>query len=183
MTRGKLRRWKTTTALQNRASGKKDSSEPREERLGFSNCCRLCLVLKASASSSDPLSRLYNCRSLRGRTPAPGNSVWGPPAYSHHSATIFEVASFGQPTFFCGGPGGSEPDPIFRPAPADRQRLNPLTAYVLVQWVGMLRIDSSSYKRLCPQVMKRDGWKCQVCGSSQNLQVHHKQLRSSTGFG
>ena len=25
---------------------------------------------------------------------------------------------------------------------------------------------------------RRDGWRCQVCGSRQNLQVHHKQLRS-----
>jgi 5-methylcytosine-specific restriction endonuclease McrA len=40
---------------------------------------------------------------------------------------------------------------------------------------------SSSYKQLCQQVIRRDRWKCQVCGSSQNLQVHHKQLRSQQG--
>jgi 5-methylcytosine-specific restriction endonuclease McrA len=44
-----------------------------------------------------------------------------------------------------------------------------------------VRLDSSSYKNLCKQVMKRDGWKCQVCGSGRNLHVHHKQLRSQQG--
>ena len=44
-----------------------------------------------------------------------------------------------------------------------------------------IRLDPSSYKQLCQQVMTRDGWKCQVCGSSQNLQVPHKQLRSQQG--
>ena len=44
-----------------------------------------------------------------------------------------------------------------------------------------LRLGPNSYMQLCRQVMKRDGWKCQVCGSSHNLQVHHKQLRSHQG--
>jgi 5-methylcytosine-specific restriction endonuclease McrA len=44
-----------------------------------------------------------------------------------------------------------------------------------------VRLDSDSYKRLCQQVMKRDGWTCQVCSSSQNLQVHHKTFRSQQG--
>jgi hypothetical protein len=44
-----------------------------------------------------------------------------------------------------------------------------------------ISLDPSSYKQLCQQVMKRDGWRCQVCGSSQNLQVHHKQPRSQQG--
>jgi len=44
-----------------------------------------------------------------------------------------------------------------------------------------LRLTPESYKQLCQQVMKRDGWRCQVCGSRQNLQVHHKQLRSQQG--
>jgi 5-methylcytosine-specific restriction endonuclease McrA len=29
--------------------------------------------------------------------------------------------------------------------------------------------------------MKRDGWECQICGSRQDLQVHHKQPRSQQG--
>jgi 5-methylcytosine-specific restriction endonuclease McrA len=44
-----------------------------------------------------------------------------------------------------------------------------------------LRLSSELYKQLCQQVMKRDGWRCQICGSRQNLQVHHKQLRSQQG--
>jgi hypothetical protein len=31
------------------------------------------------------------------------------------------------------------------------------------------------------QVLERDGWRCQVCGSMQNLQVHHLRFRSHSG--
>ena len=34
-----------------------------------------------------------------------------------------------------------------------------------------LRLDPQSYKELCQRVMQRDNWKCQVCGSSQDLQA------------
>jgi 5-methylcytosine-specific restriction endonuclease McrA len=44
-----------------------------------------------------------------------------------------------------------------------------------------MRLESTSYKQLCQLVLKRDGWKCQVCGSSQTLQVHHKTFRSQQG--
>ena len=44
-----------------------------------------------------------------------------------------------------------------------------------------LRLEPHSYKELCRQVMERDHWKCQVCGSRNNLQVHHQQLRSQQG--
>jgi 5-methylcytosine-specific restriction endonuclease McrA len=44
-----------------------------------------------------------------------------------------------------------------------------------------LRLDLSSYLQLRQQVLRRDSWRCQVCGSSRNLQVHHKQLRSQQG--
>jgi len=44
-----------------------------------------------------------------------------------------------------------------------------------------LRLEPNSYKELCQRVMERDNWRCQVCGSQQNLQVHHKQLRSQQG--
>ena len=42
-----------------------------------------------------------------------------------------------------------------------------------------IRLDSNSYKELCQRVMERDNWKCQVCGSQQNLQVHHKNSEVS----
>ena len=44
-----------------------------------------------------------------------------------------------------------------------------------------LPLDPDSYKQLWQQVLERDGWRCQVCGSRQNLHVHHKQLRSQQG--
>ena len=44
-----------------------------------------------------------------------------------------------------------------------------------------LRLGPHWYKELCRQVLARDNWRCQVCGSSNNLQVHHQQLRSQQG--
>jgi 5-methylcytosine-specific restriction endonuclease McrA len=44
-----------------------------------------------------------------------------------------------------------------------------------------LRLNPEPYEQLRKQVLRRDGWKCQICGSRQNLQVHHKQLRSQQG--
>ena len=44
-----------------------------------------------------------------------------------------------------------------------------------------LRLDSTSYHDLHQQVLERDGWRCQVCGSMQNLQVHHLKFRSQAG--
>ena len=31
------------------------------------------------------------------------------------------------------------------------------------------------------QVLQRDGWRCQNCGSLTNLQVHHLKFRSRLG--
>ena len=45
------------------------------------------------------------------------------------------------------------------------------------------RLDSSSYLQLRQQVLQRDSWRCQVCGSKRNLQIHHKQFRSHQGRG
>jgi 5-methylcytosine-specific restriction endonuclease McrA len=44
-----------------------------------------------------------------------------------------------------------------------------------------LRLDPDSYRKLHEQVLERDGWRCQVCGSMQNLQVHHLKFRSQSG--
>jgi 5-methylcytosine-specific restriction endonuclease McrA len=44
-----------------------------------------------------------------------------------------------------------------------------------------LRLDSKSYRELHRQVLERDGWRCQACGSMQHLQVHHLELRSQSG--
>ena len=44
-----------------------------------------------------------------------------------------------------------------------------------------LRLDPELYEQLRKQALRRDGWRCQVRGSRQNLHVHHKQLRSQQG--
>jgi 5-methylcytosine-specific restriction endonuclease McrA len=44
-----------------------------------------------------------------------------------------------------------------------------------------LRLDATSCRDLHRQVLERDGWRCQACGSMQHLQVHHLKLRSQSG--
>jgi 5-methylcytosine-specific restriction endonuclease McrA len=44
-----------------------------------------------------------------------------------------------------------------------------------------LRLDADSYRKLHRQVLQRDGWRCQVCGRMQRLQVHHLSFRSHSG--
>jgi len=44
-----------------------------------------------------------------------------------------------------------------------------------------LRLDPLSYEALRQQVLRRDGWRCQSCGTMSNLEVHHKQFRSHSG--
>jgi 5-methylcytosine-specific restriction endonuclease McrA len=44
-----------------------------------------------------------------------------------------------------------------------------------------LRLDPVSYETLRQQVLRRDAWRCQLCGSMSNLEVHHKEFRSHAG--
>ncbi len=44
-----------------------------------------------------------------------------------------------------------------------------------------LRLDPESYRHLRQQVLERDGWRCQHCGRSADLQVHHIHPRSRLG--
>ena len=44
-----------------------------------------------------------------------------------------------------------------------------------------LRLDPELYELLQQQVLGRDGWRCQNCGSRSNLEVHHKEFRSQGG--
>lgn len=44
-----------------------------------------------------------------------------------------------------------------------------------------LRLDSSEYEALRQRVLRRDAWRCQFCGSRQNLEVHHQEFRSHSG--
>jgi 5-methylcytosine-specific restriction endonuclease McrA len=44
-----------------------------------------------------------------------------------------------------------------------------------------LRLDPVSYETLRQQILRRDGWRCQLCGAMSNLEIHHKDFRSHSG--
>jgi 5-methylcytosine-specific restriction endonuclease McrA len=44
-----------------------------------------------------------------------------------------------------------------------------------------LRLDPLSYESLRQQILRRDGWRCQFCGTMSNLEVHHREFRSHSG--
>jgi 5-methylcytosine-specific restriction endonuclease McrA len=44
-----------------------------------------------------------------------------------------------------------------------------------------LRLSPESYEDVRQQVLRRDGWRCQSCGTISNLEVHHKAFRSHAG--
>ena len=47
--------------------------------------------------------------------------------------------------------------------------------------VAQSPLDSVSYEVLRKQVLRRDGWRCQSCGTMSNLEVHHMEFRSHSG--
>ena len=40
---------------------------------------------------------------------------------------------------------------------------------------------SRFYEQLRNQVLRRDSWRCQSCGTMSNFEVHHKEFRSQSG--
>ena len=44
-----------------------------------------------------------------------------------------------------------------------------------------LRLDPLSYETLRQQILGRDGWRCQSCGTMTNLEAHHREFRSQSG--
>ena len=44
-----------------------------------------------------------------------------------------------------------------------------------------IRLGADAYHRLHEEILKRDGWCCQACGSLSGLEVHHVQRRSQSG--
>jgi ATP-dependent DNA helicase RecQ len=44
-----------------------------------------------------------------------------------------------------------------------------------------LVLDPVSYESLRQQILRRDGWRCQSCGTMSNLEVHHMEFRSHSG--
>jgi 5-methylcytosine-specific restriction endonuclease McrA len=52
---------------------------------------------------------------------------------------------------------------------------------IIITKQAPIRLEEESYRELRKQVLRRDGWRCQLCGSMTNLEVHHKQFRSHSG--
>ena len=44
-----------------------------------------------------------------------------------------------------------------------------------------LQLDPLSYEYLRQQILRRDAWRCQSCGTMSNLEVHHREFRSHSG--
>lgn len=44
-----------------------------------------------------------------------------------------------------------------------------------------LALNSEEYRELRAEILNRDGWKCQCCGSAVDLQIHHLVRRSQLG--
>jgi len=44
-----------------------------------------------------------------------------------------------------------------------------------------LTLDPENYRQLHRQILERDGWRCQLCGTMSNLEVHHREFRSHSG--
>ena len=44
-----------------------------------------------------------------------------------------------------------------------------------------IRLDADAYRRLHKEILERDGWRCQACGSPRGLEVQHIQRRSQSG--
>ena len=44
-----------------------------------------------------------------------------------------------------------------------------------------LQLDLNSFRLMRHSILKRDGWRCQSCGSRAGLEVHHITPRSKLG--
>ena len=44
-----------------------------------------------------------------------------------------------------------------------------------------LKLDRKTYAALHRQILKRDNWRCQSCGSMKHLEIHHQEFRSHSG--
>jgi hypothetical protein len=64
---------------------------------------------------------------------------------------------------------------VFGAAVAARER-GPSASQEQPRW----RLDPELYELLRMHVL-RDGWRCQLCGTTFNLEVHHKEFRSQSG--
>jgi 5-methylcytosine-specific restriction endonuclease McrA len=44
-----------------------------------------------------------------------------------------------------------------------------------------LRLEYPKYEELRQHVLRRDGWRCQFCGSRLSVEVHNQHFRSHSG--
>jgi len=44
-----------------------------------------------------------------------------------------------------------------------------------------VKLPGDAYHELHRRILRRDGWRCQECGSMTGLQVHHRKFRSQSG--
>lgn len=44
-----------------------------------------------------------------------------------------------------------------------------------------IRLAAGDYEELRQRVLRRDNWRCQLCGSMKNVEVHHQRFRSRAG--
>ena len=51
----------------------------------------------------------------------------------------------------------------------------------MLKKVKRIKLGIRAYRRIMKRVLERDDWRCQKCGSLQNLQVHHQTKRSQQG--
>jgi 5-methylcytosine-specific restriction endonuclease McrA len=51
----------------------------------------------------------------------------------------------------------------------------------MLRKVKRIKLGKQIYRQLIKAVLERDGWRCQKCGTLENLQVHHKIKRSQLG--
>jgi len=51
----------------------------------------------------------------------------------------------------------------------------------LVPKKSRIKLSPDAYEELRLKVLARDGWRCQICGRQENLEVHHRELRSHLG--
>ena len=51
----------------------------------------------------------------------------------------------------------------------------------MLRRIRRIKLGKQIYRRLMKKVLERDGWRCQKCGSLENLQIHHQIKRSQQG--
>ena len=103
-------------------------------------------------------------------------------------ATPLELKSFSRPSLppFCAQRLFQPCDPLLQPdadvaAGGVHGTSRRQTAVSKIRKQARLRLPPEGYRELHLEVLERDGWRCQMCGTMNNLQVHHLQFRSRSG--